>query len=601
MTRVSLRNFLCLAIWASAAAAAQSPPHSAPDAPSTVIHADTSLVVVDVVVTDAHQNPIRYLTASDFVLREDGKPQALKSFEEHGTEEAATVPRPPTPSQQQPGTFTNDSPIPASGPLDIILLDKLNSPLADQSFCQDQVSKFLQSVPAGATMAVVNLNSSQLSLLQGFTTDLELLRAAIKKKEASVSPPIFLTTTPAGGVGPSGAMAERTKLNNQFRRQLTLDAINLLGRYLGQLSGRKNLLWCSSSFPIAIQPDGLEPADVLPGFVEEFHQTVDLLAHSQVSVYPMDAHGLNAEPWFGAPTASGNSVLANITTPSTSMQAFASQNASRQTAMTEIAEATGGKAFLNTNSIKDSIAHAIETGSNYYALTYSPENHDWKGQYRKIQVELARKGLTLVYRRGYYATDPNAPVEHKKLEVQAGNPQPFSAMRAAMVRGGPEPTEIRFKALVRPAVADPEQALAKGNQGTEKAQGPFRRYNVHYYGHLGDIQCPPASSGELLCTLEFVARVYDANGVLINTQDNRFEARVKPENYAALQKPGNHPEFQYRQDISVPAKGEYYLRLGIHDVASDRVGAVELPIAAVSSLPALSASNAPANPPAKSN
>ena len=39
------------------------------------------------------------------------------------------------------------------------------------------------------------------------------------------------------------------------------------------------------------------------------------------------------------------------------------------------------------------------------------------------------------------------------------------------------------------------------------------------------------------------------------------------------------------QQISVPAKGEYYLRIGIRDTASDHVGAVELPVAAVAKLP----------------
>ena len=30
--------------------------------------------------------------------------------------------------------------------------------------------------------------------------------------------------------------------------------------------------------------------------------------------------------------------------------------------------------------------------------------------------------------------------------------------------------------------------------------------------------------------------------------------------------------------IQVPAKGSYFLRLGVHDTATDRVGALEIPI-----------------------
>ena len=29
------------------------------------------------------------------------------------------------------------------------------------------------------------------------------------------------------------------------------------------------------------------------------------------------------------------------------------------------------------------------------------------------------------------------------------------------------------------------------------------------------------------------------------------------------------------QEIAVPATGEYFLRIGVHDISSDRVGAIE--------------------------
>ncbi len=48
---------------------------------------------------------------------------------------------------------------------------------------------------------------------------------------------------------------------------------------------------------------------------------------------------------------------------------------------------------------------------------------------------------------------------------------------------------------------------------------------------------------------------------------------------------------QYHQEISVPVKGSYYLRIGVHDLIGDRVGAVEIPVASVQNL-------APPTPPA---
>ncbi|MFZ0960792.1 MAG: hypothetical protein WAO35_07780 [Terriglobia bacterium] len=40
------------------------------------------------------------------------------------------------------------------------------------------------------------------------------------------------------------------------------------------------------------------------------------------------------------------------------------------------------------------------------------------------------------------------------------------------------------------------------------------------------------------------------------------------------------------QDIDAPDKGEYFLRMGMHDKSSDRVGAVEVPLTAIQPEPA---------------
>jgi hypothetical protein len=52
------------------------------------------------------------------------------------------------------------------------------------------------------------------------------------------------------------------------------------------------------------------------------------------------------------------------------------------------------------------------------------------------------------------------------------------------------------------------------------------------------------------------------------------------------------------QDISVPLKGECFLRIGVHDETTNKVGALELPIAAVSKLPAIAKPPTPAPLPA---
>jgi hypothetical protein len=150
-----------------------------------------------------------------------------------------------------------------------------------------------------------------------------------------------------------------------------------------------------------------------------------------------------------------------------------------------------------------------------------------------------------------------------------------------MLHGGPEPTELIFAASVRSTSTDTEVALVPGNQAVKKVSGPYRRYAVTFITNPKELNWTVTPDGAHRCTLEFMTFVYDADGARIDVQYNAVGAAIPEARFASVQN-GN---IKYVQQISVPAKGEYYLRLGMRDVASDHVGAVELPVAAVAKLP----------------
>lgn len=559
---------------------------------SDTLRIDTNLVVVDVVVTDVNQHPVHNLSASDFNLREDGRPQSIKTFEQHTLSEVPDASHQPPPLKLEPGVFTNDPVTPASGPLNIFLLDKLNTPMEDQAYSLDQLSLYLKSAPPNTRIAVARLTSWQLSLLQGFTSDPEMLRAAVSKKNNDMNASLFLADPVSGG----NSTKQGADTRYIFRREHTLDALNQLGRYLAGFPGRKNLIWFSASFPFSVLPAGAERRAESVGSDDEFKETVNLLANNQVSVYPINAHGIITNSWFDASNHGAATVLSSNQSLATSIDRTSSTAAALRGSMTDIADPTGGKAFTSTNDLKGIVAQAIDAGSNYYTLTYSPTSRNWNGQYRKIEIQLDRPALNLAYRRGYYAIDPNAPAHPTERQANSTDPIPYSPMRAAMGYGAPQPSEIRFDVSVQPSIAATEPAPASGNHLSPKAKGPYRRYTIHYIAHQRDIQCPANAAGTNVCVVEFMAFVYDADGLRVNTQINAISAKIEPTHYARLHQPGLHPGFQYHQDISVPAKGEFFLRLGIHDRVTNHVGAVELPVAVVSTLPPL-----PAAPPASAS
>ncbi|MGO8756849.1 MAG: VWA domain-containing protein [Terracidiphilus sp.] len=579
---------------------------AAPAAPETTIRTSADLVLVDVTVTDSHQNPLHNLSPSDFTVLEDGRPQTIKVFEEH----AAGVPAPLPPAPRlDPGTFTNYSPAPTNGALDILLFDKLNTPMNAQMVVRDQVLKYLKQAPPGRRIAIFSL-TTELKLLQGFTSDPEVLRALVEGKKGNAGGSPLMNDQMAGdtpgtddawyqntqdliGNAPDAAEmlanlqqfeAEQQSMQLQLRARYTLDALNLLARYLSSLPGRKNLIWFSGSFPVSILPDAdlTNPFAVVASAEEEFRETVDLLTRSQVAVYPIDARGLMVEPMLQA-SNTGKNFATDPSAFAKSMSKFNEQTAEEHGTMDQMAEATGGRAFVNTNDLATAIGKAIDAGSNYYMLAYTPTNHNWNGNFRKIQVKLDRGDVTLAYRRGYFADDPAGGTSKSKAQDAKADANQYSAIRAAMQWGAPDPTEIVFAANVRPSTAAQEGSPAPGNQPAKKVSGPFRRFRVDFAISPSQLKCDASPDGVHQCVLEFRTFVYDADGAMVNVQINGVKAGIPAAKWADLL----HRNLGYVQQISVPVKGEYYLRIGVRDANADRVGALELPVAAVARLRAV--------------
>jgi hypothetical protein len=52
--------------------------------------------------------------------------------------------------------------------------------------------------------------------------------------------------------------------------------------------------------------------------------------------------------------------------------------------------------------------------------------------------------------------------------------------------------------------------------------------------------------------------------------------------------------FPFHEEVSVPVNGNYSLRIGVHDFNRDHIGAVEIPVASLKDLPAVTAAPATA-------
>ncbi|HLW52072.1 MAG TPA: VWA domain-containing protein [Candidatus Angelobacter sp.] len=395
------------------------------------LRSSTRLVVVDVVVSDARNQPVGGLTADDFTVLENGVQQKISDFSfQHPGEAQSQPPR------SLPPNVVSNAPAFKSGMLNVILFDSVNGEFASQAYAKDQLVRFFSTARLDSPVALFALES-RLRLLQDFTTDTAALKSAIEKYKQTAQ----AAQTESFESRESPFATKGDYHTDERNIETTLNQLNALSKILAGYPGRKNLIWLSESFPLDLYPDSVLPAgvsvaDVTPvagiggkapggfqnmvagGAFKDFAAQVKKLAESmmaaQVAVYPVDAAGVGKNDHL----------------------------ASQHTA-NDLAERTGGKAYHNTNDLSGSMRSGIDDGSTYYTLAYYPENKKWDGQFRVIQIKSSRPGVSLRYRLGYYAIDP----EKTRKEDADRVTEDFS--RSLQV-DSPTATSIRFQAGVIP-------------------------------------------------------------------------------------------------------------------------------------------------------
>ncbi len=82
----------------------------------------------------------------------------------------------------------------------------------------------------------------------------------------------------------------------------------------------------------------------------------------------------------------------------------------------KLAEATGGRMLevRGIDKLEDALDEISDELHHQYSLGYYPENKNWDGKFRKIQISAAEKGDKVYARKGYYAKRPapNAAATH---------------------------------------------------------------------------------------------------------------------------------------------------------------------------------------------
>src|SRR6266496_4811463 len=155
---------------------AQTGPEFPPQS-GIVIRTTTRLLQLDVVVSDSSGHAVRNLTASDFTLLEDGKPQKVSFVSLVDGDGAPSTPPPKLP----PYVTTNRPEYQArEGPAVILVLDAVNTPTENQVYVRQQMLRYLAKRFDPSVRLAVLVLGSKLRVVQDFTQDPHILEVALQ-------------------------------------------------------------------------------------------------------------------------------------------------------------------------------------------------------------------------------------------------------------------------------------------------------------------------------------------------------------------------------------------------------------------------------------
>ncbi|HEX8474514.1 MAG TPA: VWA domain-containing protein [Pyrinomonadaceae bacterium] len=403
-------------------------------------------VLLDAVVKDKKGRALKDLKPSDFEVYEDGVRQEVRSFRlitrgASRASETATVPPPSGTQRPQSSPPWNTNRVSAVA----LVFDRL-SPDARVRARDAALNYVGDEVRPDDFIGVFGIDLS-LRVLQPFTNRGQLVREAIQRASTK-SPSTYASSTEqistlsqrqaalqsqasvtegaaAGGgqgIDAQAANGIAANANEQAFNQMTLNALETFERLereqqghatsdgllaiinaLGRLPGRKALLFFSEGLAI-------------PAAVESrFRSVISNANRANVSIYSVDAAGLRV---LSSDADAGRA----LTALGQRRAAQAASNRDLPGPMTrdlernedlmrlnpegglgQLANETGGLYIGSTNNPGERLRQVDEDLHAYYVLTYSPQNQNFDGRFRQINLKVNRPGVEVQTRRGYYA------------------------------------------------------------------------------------------------------------------------------------------------------------------------------------------------------
>ena len=518
---------LVISLAAVAASAAQEVTPRLPSAESTA-------VLVDVVVRDGKDRPVTDLAASDFEVLEDGVVQTVQQFEPPRGASAVSA-GDGARTEAAPASAPDAAAVGPSEPSTMaFVFDRLST--EGRVAAQRAARHYLRERGSHDVAGLFSIEGT-LVVLQDFTSDPGLVQAAIDALGTRVAQSGSTSldrarastgTRLAANAAQAGLLARGNPLNpaDHIARALAQAAAMPFSVALAAADAFERLERDQHGFATANGLTAIVDAlRAVPGrkavvlFSEGLYRTeatedrflsvVHAANRASVSVYAVEASGLQVKTFESLTAQEIRSTATLSMAQQASGRDTGGGSMTRELEHTEdlvkfhprgslewISNSTGGVFVRDTNDLSGALRRIGSDLRSYYLLGYTPKNESFDGRFRKISVRVRRKGLEVRARSGYFAVRTSGPilahVAPALALLEAGkrphDVEVFAAAWAFPGEGGlarvPVMVSLPGSAMARLAVREPGRRLDVTllarilDQGGQPVEAMSRRFVV---------------------------------------------------------------------------------------------------------------------------
>lgn len=413
------------------------------DQADDVVRVKTELVQTDVTVVDKRGRFVDGLTADDFELRVDAKPQALSFFEEVAAgsaeeEKQLTAARKGGVAVQATGPPVSPASGIDRGRVIFFFVDDVHLTSEGLTRARSLLSHFVENTMRPRDRVAVVSTSGQIGFLQQLTDNKAVLREAISRLNSKFNPETTASQVSISEVDANlvanhddrglfaylmeatmkefqtNAINAYTIVTNRVRQinaqakisELdTLSGLESLMHSTAPLAGRKVLFFISDGFVVDTKRSN--GADVMRRVAKE-------AARVGVVIY-----SLSTRPNFFGP---GIDVTTNgypDFSPRTAGRSLA-ESKMPQEPLETLAEETGGRSYLNSHTLDDGVAEALTESSAYYLLAWRPDGENQRAGKSRLKVVVkGHPDLRVRMRRHFFDFRENQPAVNSKTSASA--------------------------------------------------------------------------------------------------------------------------------------------------------------------------------------